>query len=62
MDKVAVVDNELRVHDIDNFRIIYASVMPKIVTGNTNAPVYMIAEKAADMILRKSMVRIVEKI
>lgn len=50
-DEAAVVDNELRVHGIENLRVIDASIMPKIVTGNTNAPVYMIAEKGADMIL-----------
>lgn len=50
-DEMAVVDDELRVHGIGGLRIIDASVMPKIVSGNTNAPVYMIAEKAATVIL-----------
>lgn len=46
-----VVDDELRVHGIANLRIVDASVMPKIVSGNTQAPTIMIAEKASDLIL-----------
>lgn len=51
-DAMAVVDNELRVKGIEGLRVIDASIMPTIVSGNTNAPVYMIAEKGADLVLK----------
>ena len=50
-DSMSVVDEQLKVYGIDNLRIVDASIMPNIITGNLNASTVMIAEKAADMII-----------
>jgi choline dehydrogenase len=47
---MAVVDNEGRVHGLESLRVVDASIMPQIVTGNLNAPTIMLAEKMADVI------------
>jgi len=51
-DPMAVVDDELRVHGIERLRVADASIFPRITSGNTNAPTYVIAEKAARSILK----------
>ena len=51
-DNMAVVNDRLQVHGIKNLRVIDASVMPRITSGNTNAPTVMIAEKGAEFILK----------
>lgn len=51
----SVVDAQLKVYGVDRLRVIDASIFPTIPSGNTNAPVIMVAEKGADMIKRQHL-------
>ena len=53
-DPESVVDEQGRVHGIDRLRVVDASIMPQITSGNTNAPTVMLAEKIADAIRGRS--------
>lgn len=52
-DREAVVDPELKVHGVKGLRVVDGSIMPNIVAGHTNAVVFMIGEKASDMIKKE---------
>ena len=53
-DPTAVVDTDFKVRGIERLRVIDASIMPTITSGNTNAPTIMIAERASEIVIRTS--------
>jgi choline dehydrogenase len=55
-DRMAVVDSELRVRGVERLRVVDASIMPVVPSGNINAPTTMIAERASDLIKRGTVV------
>jgi choline dehydrogenase len=56
-DAAAVVDERLRVRGISSLRVVDGSIMPSVVSGNTNAAIIMIGEKGSDMILQDALAR-----
>jgi choline dehydrogenase len=57
IDPMAVVDDELRVHGLQGLRVADASIMPTLVSGNTNAACIMIGEKCADLVRERALAR-----
>jgi len=57
---MAVVDDQMRVRGIEKLRVVDASVMPQIISGNLNAPTQMIAARAADMILEREQLSLIK--
>tara|TARA_B100000287_G_scaffold295102_1_gene278412 strand:- start:593 stop:781 length:189 start_codon:yes stop_codon:yes gene_type:complete len=54
-DDMSVVDEELKVYGVEGLRVVDASIMPNIITGNLNASTVMIAEKVSDMLLKSDL-------